>query len=361
MMLPSGCGLRGSIYESLLLPVDKLHLTSEGMTRLMKNLKVSNLTKVNVPRYQKNPLPPKMTEIATKQESLSIQAQNNNRHTKSRNGTTVFYGRHSVFSNLNTDAPITVDGRTYCCNEQLFGYSKAKYFDDENQAELILNCDNPHEIVKLHKDIKGYNEQKWRKEGEKVLYLANMAKYSQNTKARESLLATGSGHIGEASMSKLWGIGLQLQDSRSSDHTQWNGQNLMGNILMRVRRSLLKSESRPDTVEEIYEEISPQRQAPYPRSYAQPSYSPIPSQTYPRRSSPHSQNQSSRSNSPNYPESYRQPPRQYATRSQQPVCYNCGESGHLTHSCKWESPIRCWTCQRLGHKAKLCDFSSYAY
>ena len=35
-------------------------------------------------------------------------------------------------------------------------------------------------------------------------------------------------------------------------------------------------------------------------------------------------------------------------------CYNCGESGHISNSCRFNSAVECHKCHRLGHKQKLC-------
>ncbi|CAH1233111.1 Hypp591 [Branchiostoma lanceolatum] len=54
-----------------------------------------------------------------------------------------------------------------------------------------------------------------------------------------------------------------------------------------------------------------------------------------------------------YPDSTRreQRPRWIAG---EPPCHFCWEPGHITHVCRHGGPIRCKTCNQLGHKAKLC-------
>jgi hypothetical protein len=46
----------------------------------------------------------------------------------------------------------------------------------------------------------------------------------------------------------------------------------------------------------------------------------------------------------------------FATRDAQPICYNCGETGHVIQTCHFQSPVKCWKCSNVGHKAKLCPF-----
>ena len=43
-----------------------------------------------------------------------------------------------------------------------------------------------------------------------------------------------------------------------------------------------------------------------------------------------------------------------ANRSSQPRCWKCGETGHVTDSCRHNQRLRCTSCNRLGHKSKLC-------
>ncbi len=33
-------------------------------------------------------------------------------------------------------------------------------------------------------------------------------------------------------------------------------------------------------------------------------------------------------------------------------CYNCYETNHVFKSCKYDSPVECFTCHRIGHKSK---------
>lgn len=49
-------------------------------------------------------------------------------------------------------------------------------------------------------------------------------------------------------------------------------------------------------------------------------------------------------------------PKSFATKSSQPRCFNCSETGHVTQSCGFQAPIVCRKCSLLGHKVKSCPY-----
>jgi hypothetical protein len=50
--------------------------------------------------------------------------------------------------------------------------------------------------------------------------------------------------------------------------------------------------------------------------------------------------------------------RTWATRDQQPRCYQCGEAGHGVRQCRKTDCISCWACGLTGHKRKDCSYFS---
>ena len=200
--------------ENLLL-LDGLHLSAAGVNRLLQNLSIDKATKCSIADGQRAEKPPSVYN--QKNGTVSHKTKIS---TKSKNGITLFYGKDSMFSNLNMDAPIYVDGIKYNCNEQLYTYTKAKFFGDNAIAEKAMTATDPYELIRLQKEVKNWDRQKWLPVAERTLYLANMAKYTQNAKAREALIKTGNNIIGEATYSKTWGIGSSLHDTRSMEG-QW--------------------------------------------------------------------------------------------------------------------------------------------
>ena len=62
--------------------------------------------------------------------------------------------------------------------------------------------------------------------------------------AKKYLLKTAVKVIGEASRIKKWGTGIHISDKDALNSESWDGDNLMGAILMRIRNELQESEAR---------------------------------------------------------------------------------------------------------------------
>ena len=62
-----------------------------------------------------------------------------------------FLGENCVFSNLNTECPVEIDGISHKCSEQCIQCAKASMFGDDESVDEIMKTDNPHEIRNLGK------------------------------------------------------------------------------------------------------------------------------------------------------------------------------------------------------------------
>jgi ribA/ribD-fused uncharacterized protein len=70
--------------------------------------------------------------------------------------------------------------------------------------------------------------------------MGSYAKFSQNPRLSEFLLATGNAILVEASpMEWIWGIGLTEEDPRARQPAHWKGLNLLGFALMAARTQLV--------------------------------------------------------------------------------------------------------------------------
>ena len=276
------------IPDASLLQIDGLHLSAAGVKRLLQNLKIDKWVKCNLTDVETEKCPTNNTKEQSMVNKKRIS-------TRSKNGITLFYGKDSVFSNLHTDTPIYVDGKKYNCNEQLYTYRMAMYFGDHRSAAKAMKITDPYKLITLQKQVKNYDRQRWLPEAEKTLYLANVAKYTQNTTARDALINTGQNIIGEATYSKTWGIGASLHDPRSFADSKWSGKNVMGQMLMKIRDDVIGKRER-------------------------------------------------QSESNNY-----RPAADYKK-----YCWFCAEENHISKNCRHGMKIQCNKCLDFGHKAKFC-------
>ncbi len=150
-----------------------------------------------------------------------------------------FYGHKFVFSNFHL-LPFLVEEKKFCCVEQYYQYKKALYFGDDTVAIKILNCNEPKQCKHLGGSVSNFNAEDWRNIQETIMFEALVAKFTQNKKAMNDLLATGSRILVEASPDRLWGCGLSMDDPKIDNPAQWTGKNRLGALMSRVRDYLKK-------------------------------------------------------------------------------------------------------------------------
>lgn len=133
----------------------------------------------------------------------------------------------------------TVDGADYVCAEQYMHEQKARLFGDIAMADRILKSDSPHEHKLMGGRVSGFEQDRWDAEKVAIVTRGNQAKFGQNAGLRRRLLDTGDAILAEANPKDyIWGIGLAEDDPAALDPARWQGQNLLGQILMAVRAQL---------------------------------------------------------------------------------------------------------------------------
>lgn len=135
-----------------------------------------------------------------------------------------------------------VDGISYWCVEQYMMAQKAKLFDDYETLSEIMQSKYQKEIKALGRKVHNFDSKIWDENKEKIVYEGNFAKFSQNPNLRQKLLDTKDAILAEASpFDKIWGIGLSERDGVIIyNPNNWQGENLLGFILMKVRKELKK-------------------------------------------------------------------------------------------------------------------------
>lgn len=123
--------------------------------------------------------------------------------------------------------------------EQYMMYEKAICFGDSETASQILKTSDVAEIKQLGRAVKDYNDQVWNGVRQIIVYEGLKAKFSQDLELKSRLLATGDDILAECAVKdRIWGIGLSMKDPERSDMSKWQGSNLLGFALMKVRDKL---------------------------------------------------------------------------------------------------------------------------
>ncbi len=136
-------------------------------------------------------------------------------------------------------SPFEIDGIVYRTAEHYMMAEKARLFEGHDIGDRIIACSNPKEVKKLGREIQNFNDDLWNEHRFEVVVQGNLAKFSQNSALQGFLRSTGRKVIVEASpQDTIWGIGLAEDDPNAKNPERWNGLNLLGFALMKVRSKL---------------------------------------------------------------------------------------------------------------------------
>lgn len=128
------------------------------------------------------------------------------------------------------------DGVHYPTAEHYLMAHKALLFNDKDIYQKIVKAQHPGEVKKFGREVKDFNEAEWDKHKLDIAIVANTLKFTQHEDLKEYLMNTGDKVLVEASpLDKIWGVGLAKDDPQIIDPNNWQGHNLLGFALMRVR------------------------------------------------------------------------------------------------------------------------------
>lgn len=133
----------------------------------------------------------------------------------------------------------TIDDIAFSSMEQYMMYEKAILFHDQETAKKILQTDNVAEIKALGRTVQNFDDTVWGQSREEIVYKGVFEKFRQNPELRKRLERTGEEVIAECAVKdRIWGIGLSMKDEDRFCVDRWKGQNLLGKILMDVRKDI---------------------------------------------------------------------------------------------------------------------------
>jgi len=133
----------------------------------------------------------------------------------------------------------------YNCAEQYMMAQKALIFGDFEIHKKIMEEESPKIQRILGRKVKGFNQELWNEKATDIVFQGNYAKFTQNEELKEILLSTKGSTLVEASPTDfIWGIKIGENDERRFYRHLWKGQNLLGEILMKVRQYILEDDIR---------------------------------------------------------------------------------------------------------------------
>lgn len=158
-------------------------------------------------------------------------------HTRIENGITLFFRAGSPLSNFHP-AEFRSEGKDFLTAEHYWQYQMALLSNQKGLAEKILQTETPIAAKGLgHQIKKDYRTNIVESEHAiAIMTDAVRLKFEQNATLLDYLCNT-RGRLAEASTDTFWGTGININDRQAVLRDKWTGQNHLGEILERLRKT----------------------------------------------------------------------------------------------------------------------------
>ncbi len=145
-----------------------------------------------------------------------------------------FYRVNDPYGEFSNFAPfrIEIDGKSWPASEHFF---QAQKFAEQSYREEIRSTVSPMNAARMGRDRKHPIRKDWEAVKDHVMYRAVRAKFEQHAELRALLLSTDDARL----------IEHTENDRYWADGGDGGGKNMLGVILMRVRKELREIESVP--------------------------------------------------------------------------------------------------------------------
>jgi hypothetical protein len=139
--------------------------------------------------------------------------------------------------------------------EQAIMTVKAVLFNDVKAYKKLTENDQitPKECKKIGRNIVGFDDEIWDKSMIPLVTRVLYHKFKFNEELRDKLLGTDDKIIAEMTAEdSRWGTGVDPNDIRANNPSEWPGLNILGHILMLIRYKLneeIKLNGKPSAYE----------------------------------------------------------------------------------------------------------------
>ena len=156
---------------------------------------------------------------------------------KSNDNVIGFFGELNPLSNFH-DGSFEWNDIRFHSSEQFIQYQKAILFKDIKTADLIMKCSTALECKQMATSVVNYNNDEWNSKAKELCKPGIKCKFQQNPSLASALLDTGDKYLVESCYDKVWGSGKPLFEEDCLDENQWQGKNILGDILCEIRTEL---------------------------------------------------------------------------------------------------------------------------
>lgn len=176
-------------------------------------------------------------------ESLPDVLRPSNMATLQSQEAVAFFGRSSPLSNHHP-SPFTLDGNHYTCMEQFLAWSKATMAGNQPLISKASAKADPIVYKGILNELRDSVPEDWKAKLDSTVLRGLRAKFQYNPTLTHFLCSTHPRIIGEASLSKTWGIGLFLTHQNVLKPEKWPAEgNLLGKSLMTIREELMATKN----------------------------------------------------------------------------------------------------------------------
>ena len=238
-------------------------------------------------------------------------------------------GHHNVLSNMY-DFPFLFDNEQFRSSEHCFQVKRARKRNAHDLAEKIKAAPTAYVAKRLYKRLRGTGtDREWDKNLMKEIL---DQKADQLPSFLDALVKSGESRLVHSTYPDdgFWGSVLYSYDQQGAEMKDLPGQNVFGQLLMDVRKNLLRRAVTSNAPCQSYATVAARN---IPRR----------TDTAPVRSCFSQQNRGQRPtlDSPN----------------KHHRCFHCGVPGHVVESCRLKgAPVQCFECKQYGHKRRYCSF-----